>query len=116
MDRETKTITTPISKIEVVLKAWLTGREQRALQQIFLKDVEIEATGAGALPAMKGLKGSIIEKAEDLAIETVVVSIAGKTENLIKTILDMHGTDTKFVVDHINAITQDKDFEDGKKN
>lgn len=108
MERQTKTITTPVGKIEVVLYEWLTGGEKRALTSIFLKDVDIETRGT--TPKFTGLKGSIVEEAENLAIETIVVSIGGNKENKLEGVLAMHARDYQFIVDAINKITNDTDF------
>ena len=108
-------ITTPVGNHKVVLKAWLTGREQRKLTSVFLKDINIKAGGApGQLPSMEGLKGSIIEEAENLYLETVVVSINGSKEKIVDTILDMHKKDYQFIVSEVNKVAKDEDFEEKK--
>jgi len=111
MERETLTIKTPIGGHEVMLKAWLTGRERRAFTSIFLKDTEI--TASGQTPQVTGLKGTIIEEAENLAFTTVIVSIDGDKENIIDRVLDMHANDYQTIVEKVNEITSDLEF--GKK-
>ena len=115
MDRDTLTIKTPVGGQEVVLKSYLTGREKRTINSVFLQDVEIQSsTKAGDTPTMTGLKGDIMQKAEDIALTTVVMSIDGKNEKILDTLLEMHSQDFDFVVKEINKITQDADFEEVK--
>ena len=64
MERETKTITTPVAKHEVVLKSYVTGREKRAYTAIFLKGgVSFSTTGE-----IKGMQGDMYEEAENLLL------------------------------------------------
>lgn len=109
MERETSTIITPIGHHEVILKSWLTGRERRALTNVFLKDAEIQQHGA--TPTFSGLKGTIIAEAEDLTLNTVIISIDGDEKNLANRVLDMHSEDTAFVIAAINSITQEIELE-----
>jgi len=107
MERETKVIVTPVGKKEVVLKAYIIGREKRALTNVFLSgDLSFSVEGKN----VQGLKGNLIEKAENLALETVVVSIDGKADKVLDTILDMHADDYAFIVASVNAITTDQSF------
>jgi len=117
MERETITITTPKEQHKVVLKAYLIGREKRAIHAVFLKDVQIE-TGVqvGSQPSMKGIKGSVVEEAENVALEAIVVSIDESKENIVDRVLDMHAKDYQYIVGEINKITEDSDFEEKKTN
>lgn len=101
MERETKKIVTPISKQEVELKTWLTGREKRLLTNLFLDKATVSE---GKVSDLK-LTSEIINKAQDIAFETVVVSIGGKKGDIVNSILDMRGEDTDFIVSEINKIT-----------
>jgi len=108
MERETKTITTPIGKQEVVIKTYLTGGEKRALTDVYLNSgmkFDVETSN------VKDLDLSIVNKAQDVAWETVIVSIAGSSENIIKNILDMRSDDTDFITKSVNEITADPSTE-----
>jgi len=110
MDRETKTITTPLDKHVVVIKSWITGREKRALVKPFTEAVEV-SVGAGGKSEFKSKEaGSVIEKAANLVIETIVVSVNGKTEGILNLILDMKSQDTDFVVKELDKVSAEKDF------
>jgi len=108
MERETKTITTPIGKHKVVLKAWITGREKRELRNVFLKNVK-DVSGKEE-PEKMLTSAEIINEAENKAIETVVVSVDGETKNVLDKILDMRAKDFEFIIEEINKITRDSDF------
>jgi len=107
MERETKQITTPFGKKIVVLVTYLTGREKRALTNVYLK------SGLSfniADQDVKGFKSDVLEEAENLAWKTVIVSIDGKTEAIIETVLDMRSEDYQFIVNAVNEVTNDTDF------
>lgn len=104
--KETKIIETPIEKHKVELKCWLTGGDRRALRSVYTENAQIEMKGDK--PEIKNLSGSLVDKAEDKAIEIMVVSIDGNKENIIKRILEMRDDDCDFVIKAINEITVEK--------
>lgn len=106
MERETKTVVTPIGKQKIVLKAWITGREKRELRNVFLAKVKI----AGGVAETDVNSVDVINAAENKAIDTVVVSIDGDSKNLLDKILDMRSQDYNFVIGEINKITREEDF------
>ncbi len=115
MDRETKTIETPAGKHKVEIKTYLIGREKRALTNIYLsKDMSVNTED-------KQITGfanrNIIEEAENLALQTMIVSIDGKHDgddvegikfSLIDCVLDMRSEDYDFIVNAINDVTSEK--------
>ena len=110
MDREIKTIKTPIDGHEVAIKTYLTGREKRALTSVFLKGgLSFDISGE-----IKGLQGSIYEEAENLLFQTIVVSIDGKAEDIVNTILNMRAEDYQFIVNEVNKVSKDATFEEKK--
>jgi len=105
MERETITIETPLDKHKVVLKAWLTGKEVRDLRNIYLSKMTIGEKGNPKVnPA------EVANEVEDKAIETVVISVNGKKENVLETILNMKSKDYSFVRKKVDEITKDTDF------
>ena len=116
MERETKTIILPITKIEIEINTYVTGREKRALTNLYLGgnlDYDMDNQ------KVKGLNMEIVDKAQDLAWKTVVVSFGGKKEgedgfSIVDAILDLRAGDYQFVVDAVNEITTDKSFEKKK--
>ena len=103
---ETKTVETPIGKHKVELKCQLTGRDRRAIQSVYYEELDIGVSQQN--PEVKGIKGSIINKAQDKLFEVIVLSIDGKKEKIIDTILDMVDVDFDFIVSEINKITEKK--------
>ena len=103
---ETKIIETPIGKRKIELKCWLTGRDRRAIESVFYEEIDISVSGEK--PDVKGIKGGIINRAQDKLIETVVVSIDGSGDNILNTVLDMHDDDFSFLIKEIDEITKKK--------
>jgi len=108
MNREMKTIKTPIDKHEVVLKSWITGREKRDLRRIFLEKTNIPTTGK--TEEVKINAAETIEDAENKAIEMIIVSVNGKKEKILDEILDMKAGDYDFVVSEINKVSRETAF------
>lgn len=106
MERETLTIETPIDKHKVMLKAWITGKEKRELRNIFFEGIKFSGKEAESI----GNSAEIMNKAEDKAIETVVVSVNGKQEGILDLILGMKMQDYDFVKAEINKITAEQSF------
>ncbi len=104
MNRETKEIITPLGQQKVILKAWITGREKRDINNAYLadtkvgKDKEIE------------ISGNRFNAFQDRALELVVVSINGKSESLLKILLDeTKSGDFAFVWKEVDNIINDSD-------
>lgn len=109
MERETKNIQTP-NKHEVVIKTYITGREKREIQNIFLNEVEMNVVGKQA--NMTNIKGDLVARAEEKTIELLVVSVDGKTENIVDLVLDLNSEDSDFITDAINEMTSKKKEDD----
>lgn len=118
-ERETKTITTPGGHT-VELKSYITGREQRAINDVFLSGAKLGVTGGEA--QVQGMELSLMSKAEDMTLKTVVISLDGHKDgdsvdngeggtrifNLLDELLDLPGKDFTFVVEAINEVTGGK--------
>ncbi|MCX6113139.1 MAG: hypothetical protein NTY22_07675 [Proteobacteria bacterium] len=103
---DTKIIETPIEKHKVEVKLWLTGLDRRALRSVYVENAKIEMVGDK--PEIKNISGSLVDKAEDKAIEIMVVSVDGNSEDIVKRILEMKDEDCDFVIKSINEITNEK--------
>lgn len=106
---ETKIVKTPVDKIEVELKTFITGREKRALKSVFLKGMKVEMDGDKPKSAPVDME-KLTTEAEDIAFTTVVVSVNGVKEKIVDAILDMNSKDSDFVIAEVNKITKDDDF------
>lgn len=107
--RETKEITTP-SGHKVVLNSYITGREKRAITNVFLEKAEM--TMVGNTPNISGIKGDVANLAEDKTIEIMVVSVDGSTDGILDKVLNLPAKDYDFIVSAINEMTGKKKDED----
>lgn len=107
MNRDTKTIITPIDKIEVVIKSWITGKEKREIRNVFLSKMKLSGEQNTTIEQNPA---ELTEEAENKTIEMIVISINGKTDNLLDDILNMKSKDYDFIVKEINNISRDTDF------
>lgn len=109
-DRETKTLVlkdanAEIGKHAVVVKTYLTGRELR----------EIDAASVSSLNLTSGekvertkLTESFYTMRQDKQIEAVVVSVDGETENIVDRVLDLPGSVSLTVIDHVLSVAEPK--------
>ena len=104
MEREQKKIITPIDNHEIILLSWLTGGEKRKITNSLLDNQDLQMSNT---TQNFKLSAELINNAQDIGFETVIVSINNKTENIVKTVLDMKSKDFDFVVNEINIITNE---------
>lgn len=114
MERETIEVTTPVGKHVLVLNTYITGREKRLLQNVYLEgNLNFDTEGK----RVEGMKmDALVNKATDLAWRLVVASFDGKKDgvegfNVVEAILDLQQKDYSFVLAKVNAVTGDEDFE-----
>lgn len=104
MERETLTIKTPVSGIEIVLKAYLTGLEKRLITNAGLPatvDFDVEDGVRGLSPVQ------IMNATEDASIRNVIVSIGENKEgDFVEMVLNMRSQDADFVVKKIKEIVE----------
>ena len=110
MTRETKEIITPISAQKIVVYPWLTGGERRQLANELLKH-GIEATATGQ---PKNVTAEANDALDFLAWKIVIVSIDGKSENIIEDIKAMRDDDYVFVTGEVNRILRGVSIEEKK--
>lgn len=112
--RETKEIITPIGKHKIVMKTYITGKEDKEIKKIWRNiEVTIERDKQTAKPFNLGDR---TDEAEKKVVELVIISINGETENIVGNILGMHKKDCTFIEKEINKITEDEDEDEEKKN
>ena len=97
----TNKITTPIGKQEVEIKEWITGRQAEYIDELTYEAVAVKANMTGGADVEKVDLKKIITEANHRKIETFVVSIDGVKDDILNKVLDMHETDTQFIVDQI---------------
>lgn len=110
MERETREITTPIDNHKVVIKTYLTGREYREIENVFLSQAKVNSGGEQT----GSFDGSIVKVAEDKLIEQSIISIDGATDDLLNKALDFKNADFAFLVGQLNEMKYG-DISDKKK-
>ncbi len=98
----THTITTPIGSHKVDIKDWITGREAEYIDELQYEAIAVKADMAGKADISNIDLKKIISETNHRKIETFVVSVNGEFNNLLNMILDMHESDTQFILDSID--------------
>ncbi len=100
---------------EIEIYTYITGGEARELQMIFLEGVKIEMTGGEVgeqkTSAVSPIDASLAMKAQDKAIELLVLSVGGKKENILKEAQDLPKRDFDDVLLKLNEIQNGLDAE-----
>ena len=104
MERETKKVKLPKSQSEVEIKTYLTGREAREISGVYLKEAEVGINLETGKPEMKSINAELANEAQNKAIEILVVSLAGKNEKLLDSILDLRQEDFDFLIGELDSI------------
>jgi len=114
-EREHIDFVTPEDKHKVIIKAWLTARERRSIRSVLLDGIKFSVKEGEESPISDyNLEGSSLDKMQDIALTTVVISVNEKTDNILDTILEMKEVDFDFIIKEIDKITGSLD-EDTKK-
>jgi hypothetical protein len=105
MERQYKEVVTPQGKHKVSLKSWLTGREKREIQSVYLQDMDFTASqnakdGKGEVKDYK-ISGGKFYEAQNKTLEIVIASVNGSKEKILDQVLDMHSVDFDFIINEI---------------
>ncbi len=114
-ERESIEIVTPIVKKKVLLKAWLTGREQRNIRSALLNGIKFSANPDEKVTPDYNFDGNTLNKMQDVSVENVVISVEGVTDNILDNILEMNSKDSDFIMQEIDKITKTNLSEEDKK-
>ena len=104
---ENKTISTPSGKT-VILRQLLSGRDVEYIEQPML-NLKI-AFGEKGKIAGEMNAGDAKRESLHRAIEKVVVSIDGQSENIVESVLDLPSNDYRAVVVAVDKILTGEDF------
>ncbi len=105
MERETKKVTTPSGAV-VEFYTYLTGKEARQLQSIFLKHSKFQ-TGEGEKSKVVDFDPLAVPEAEEQALRLVIVSVDDNKENPAERVENMRQEDYRSVIKAINEVTKD---------
>jgi len=111
-DRETFEIVTPVKGHVVVLRSWITGRESQKIDGAMFRGVGTTQDGKKLTPK---LSESMLADQENASIEVVVVSVDGKENDVVNTVLNMRAKDYSFVVAEVQKVV-DGDVDEKKEN
>jgi hypothetical protein len=108
----TKTITTPQSNIEVVIKEWITGEDRQYINGSLMQAVKVKPKLVpGVAPEIENFDMDKYTTLNDnREIERFVVSVDGNTENVVQVILSLPEDDTQFVKDSIQELSKKKEI------
>ena len=102
MEQKTKKITTPIAKVIIELKEWVTGGEYRDIKNMIFKEMKIQTIGSEA--KIEPMNGNFMELVENKELETVIVSVNDKKEDILKNILSLPTKDYLFIKAEVKKI------------
>lgn len=111
--QETKTITLPVSKKQVVLKGYMTGRIEQEIKKVMLSGFKFEGSADNLGEEMQAAANNISTDlsvqvdADNKKLELMVVSVAGATDDLLNKVLDLPSQDTQYIIDQITEIEQE---------
>lgn len=108
MERETTTITTPVTSTVVELYTYITGRDAEAIQAPLLKAMKLQPNKRGEDVQMGEIDTDKIRESNHIALRSVVKSVGGKTDKVVDLLLDMPSQDYDFVVAAVDGITKKK--------
>jgi len=111
-DRETFEIVTPVKGHVVVLRSWITGRESQKIDGAMFKGVGTTQDGKKLTPK---LSESMLSDQENASIEVVVVSVDGKENDVVNSVLNMRAKDYSFVTAEVQKVV-DGDVPEKKEN
>lgn len=112
MDRENKKI--KAGEHEVVIKTYLTAREMREIKDVLITSVELEAEQVQG-GDQEEIKKSVAKKVdlgvykrmEDKAIQLVIISVDGKTDKILETVLDFKSDDFDALMKEVGLVAGD---------
>jgi hypothetical protein len=102
MPRETRKFKTS-GGVEFEIKTYLTFGESREIQKVYLDGVNVSVNVEGETKVPELNAGSTMV-AQNKALELIVVSINGKTENIFQTIMDLPKQDGDELLVEIDKI------------
>lgn len=105
MERETKSVQTPHGH-EVVIKTYLTGREAEQVQQVLYADIKMSMGDLeSGKTEIKEIPAAAIMAQQRKALELLLVSLDGSSENVMDRFLDLPSEDCDTVKSEVSTIT-----------
>lgn len=110
----------PVTGKTVVLRGYITGRIEQAIQNVYLEnskigtEAEIDTAGSqdrkrpDKVKQTTTMDATVGQLAGNKAIELIVISIDGNTDNIVDQVLDLPKQDYQAVVDKVEEISNPK--------
>jgi hypothetical protein len=123
----THEVVTPHGKNKVVLKDFISGFDDEAIESIYtrgkhkVKAVDPEAAARGEMPEQDvEIDGAAIQEAEREGVKRVVISVDGNTydgdqEKILEAVYNLRKEDTRFVKKEVDKVVNPKDESTAKK-
>lgn len=106
MTRETKTITTPAGNQAIVLNLYITGREFEYVQAPLFEAMSVDQPSLIGEVKMNNINIAKVNESTHRLLEKIVVSVDGRTDAILDTLLDMRQSDYQFIVDAVNELSK----------
>lgn len=88
----------------IVINQWITGGDARDIRNVFIGEADVSFVGDK--PQVSGVKANVQAKAEDRAIQAVVVSVDGMNDDIVNRVLALTATDYDEVIQAVNEVTR----------
>ena len=106
-ERPQHSIKLEVTGQEVVVRDWITGREKEAIEKPVQQSVEMKPNSMGDM-VFGNVDAEKILESTHKAIEAVVVSVNGKTEDVLNAVLDLPVADYNTIISYVNTVTGGK--------
>lgn len=103
--RETKEV--KVGENILIVNTYITGREARDIEGAMIDKLDMSQSATNGME-ITGFKGSQLKERQDLQTKAVVVSINGKTENIVDTILDLPSEMSEEIMEVVRNIAEPK--------
>lgn len=110
-ERETKTVN--VAGHEVVMYTYITGREARNIESTLMDKLEMKQKGGEQ--EISGFKGSMLTERQDMQIKAVIVSVDGKTDDVVGAVLDLPSKESEEIMTYVKELTESKKSEAGNE-
>lgn len=117
----THEIETPIGKHKVVLKDFISGYDDEAIEAVYTSGRHKVDTGNDGKNAQEfEIEGSVIQAADREAVKRVVISVdgdngEGKPEGILGLVYNMRKEDTRFVKNAVDKVVNPQEDTPEKK-
>jgi hypothetical protein len=104
MNRQTQEFITPGGRT-IVLNSYLSGREDNELTSVLYGDLKMSVEDMQkGITSVKDVPATFIVKQDEKAVQLLVVSVDGNTENAAQVVLDLPKLEYQSVIAEINKI------------